>query len=296
MATVADVMQLLGEKEGVLIVLSPNQTIESAMEVLNENQILSAPLVNGSGRFQGIVDVHDMLELVVQSYEQGEGPEQWAALLSNTVDKCVGKNKHRDISFLAKGPGTSRPIREVVASKFLPANVHRLCVSDCDGHPLAIFSQSDVLRYLKLVPEQIGSKGSHTLQDLGFAERPVISLPSTALAIDGLALMRHKHIHVLPVLDADGKLLAQLSTSSLRGLCIKHLQSLRRPVLEFLNNHLPARHAESPTPLRVTATDTLRHCIAELCAASAHECFVVDPEGHVKAVMTLTDVLRLIWG
>jgi len=23
----------------------------------------------------------------------------------------------------------------------------------------------------------------------------------------------------------------------------------------------------------------------QLCAASAHECFVVDPEGHVKAVM-----------
>lgn len=47
-ATVADVMQLLGEKEGELVLLSPTQSIESAMEILNESlpppSIVPSPL------------------------------------------------------------------------------------------------------------------------------------------------------------------------------------------------------------------------------------------------------------
>jgi CBS domain-containing protein len=96
--------------------------------------------------------------------------------------------------------------------------VHRAAVVDKDDKPVAIVTQTTVLEFLNKHLDQFGNIATATIDDIGFCDRKVFTIQSTARAIHAYFQMMTHKVSGMAVVDASGVLIANLSISDLKVL------------------------------------------------------------------------------
>jgi CBS domain-containing protein len=103
----------------------------------------------------------------------------------------------------------------------------------------------------------------------------------------------------LPIVDAEGAIVANFSVSDVRHLASVTNKAdteaaLARPVLDFLRAH--RGDAPLAPPVTVQVTDTVLVAIQLLAESHLHRVYIVDEDRKPVGVLSLTDVLRaLVW-
>ncbi|KDD76450.1 hypothetical protein H632_c222p2, partial [Helicosporidium sp. ATCC 50920] len=208
--------------------------------------------------------------------------------------------------------------------------VHRIALFDAKGDVTSVISQSDVVRFLLAHVDELGDAADASVAQLGLVGGPVVAVDAHCPTLMAYAALAERHLSGGPVLAPDETLLANLSVSDLRALTAEHLSVLALPVAEFLavqhntsylgysvhasgaKGHAffgAPRHApdsalglkekrEDVRTFTVTSKTLLRELLHAFVNNHVHRVYVVDDaQGQkVKAVISLTDVLRLVVG
>jgi len=72
-------------------------------------------------------------------------------------------------------------------------------------------------RFLAMHADKLGPLGKATVQELGWAQRDIISVPPEMAAIDAMRKMQGAGIGAVAVVSAGGKLIGNFSVSELRS-------------------------------------------------------------------------------
>eukprot|EP01006_Ploeotia_vitrea_P051868 TRINITY_DN67610_c11_g3_i3.p1 TRINITY_DN67610_c11_g3~~TRINITY_DN67610_c11_g3_i3.p1 ORF type:complete len:338 (-),score=48.14 TRINITY_DN67610_c11_g3_i3:489-1397(-) len=299
--TVKNVLQTLGKQVPKVFVLRPTSSLAEAFAALGEHRILSAPVVSSNGQWCGIVDVRDLLFTVVAMYHEygTEWPKYADCLSSNLATLFPSSSGTGDVSFLADGIGTSMPLSRVIKEKFnnptTGVRKHRIAINNCDSSPMNIISQTDIVKYMLKV-DAFGDKGGKTLQELGLAPTPVVSMNAAKKTVEGFQQMVATKASCLVIVDDEGKLVGDLSNTQLRGFTEASLPELEMPVTEFIN----ARKKYLLTGVVQTFTakvgDKLTDVAALCVKEKVHHVVVVDDNNKPVGVVTLSDIVAAVCG
>ncbi len=267
-----------------------------------------------------------MKMLALMTALEAEGPA-----FSNKMLITIRSNDDRGLMYQADSESTS--VLTAIRDLFLQRSggdakvAHRLALFNSQGEVTSIISQMDVARWLVTQEEHVGAAGSKTIEELGLltGKPPVVSVSPHQPTLMAYDLMAQTGVSGAPVITDDGELIANLSISDLRALTSEHFGILALPVAEFLAlEHQTAyigysvkssdhsRHpffASSGRPGGSKRTDiqlytvprnaTLLQTLHAFVDAHIHRLYVVKPNVgklEVEAVITLTDVLRMLGG
>lgn len=143
-----------------------------------------------------------------------------------------------------------------------------------------------------------------TLQELDLVNRMVNSVDPTERVYTLLAKMKYSspRLSAIPVIDADGKLIANFSASVLKGLQRSQVLELSLPVVEFLKRQpvkapslrVKLGYAKSLYPIAVTADTTLEIAVLKMIAYKIHRLWCVDNDGKLVGLVTISDLMRAL--
>ncbi|KAK9281846.1 hypothetical protein L1049_004752 [Liquidambar formosana] len=177
-------------------------------------------------------------------------------------------------------------------------------------------TQMDILRFLKEHASELKDVMPHTVSDLGAITENVFALTSRTKVIEAIKCMRAASLNAVPIVEASDalqedhkqltngkgrKLIGTFSATDLRGCPIAQLQSwLPLSVLDFTQKG-STRHAAaselgiSPRELvTCNAESSLAQAIDKAVTTHVHRVWVVDQQGLLIGLVSLTDMIRVI--
>ena len=205
--------------------LAPRDTVATATRRMSELRLKRLPVVDEDGRLVGILSRADVLRAVAESFprEVADGSRPGA--------RTVGDLMRTDAPVVA----VDAPLAEVVAA-VASTRLNRAVVVDAGGRVVGIVSDAGVLRSVEAGarPGVVGAlmrvggraHGSATAGDVMYRNVPVVAAHATLAEAAEEIVARHRKI--LPVVDADGRLLGILDRADLLHAAWGELGALPR--------------------------------------------------------------------
>jgi len=283
--TIADLKRPLS-----LITISPDDTVQHAIELLEAKQITSAAVYDPMGhQFLGFVDTLDLAVFLVRVFAENlqkhphlYDPKELQLRFQMPVRVVINASK-RDVFH----PVDSKQDLHFLITNFLQYAVHRVPVMEA-GKVVGIVSQSDVIRYVHKHASSLGDLLSKRIRDLKMDVGPVVSVTYDQTLMKAFTMLLINDITGLAVLDLKGRLVNNISASDLKGITTTSFYRLEMQMHEvflFKGDKLP--------PVTCTAGNTVAEVISIIENTGVHRIFVVDEENRPTNVITLTDILRL---
>jgi len=277
----------------------------NGFKTLIDNHILSAPVFDVvAKKYTGFLDMRDLVSFVifVDDDQSSEVPNNLqdivlhgAKLFKVPVDGVTCTYLSRRNPFHPVSTTDSL----LVAVEILAKGIHRVPVVDQkSGEVVNIISQSSVIQFLHKHHQEFKQETSGSISELKLGTVPVISVNKNTLAIDTFRLMDKRKISGVAVVDDDGKLVGNTSSSDIK-VFMKHmsLSMLREPTTTFLNRirQENVENEMSPT-ISCNSHDSLATAIGKLASTQIHKLFVADDANGYKpaCVLSITDILRYI--
>ena len=295
-----------------VIWLPDTSTLADALRVLDEHKILSLPVRDPeSNEWTGFVDYAGILAFTLKTVtgEQDDERMQWGnystdpglldkkgELLASSQLKDLIAATSKDWKFTAPFYPVSRAgnLFQVVEEIFCKG-VHRVPVVEDDNRLVGILSQSDVCAAIVANLDEIGTLASSPISLFKMGESLPITMSENAPAITAFFLMIYNKVSAVAIVDAEDKLVANLSLRDLRGLNRTNLGSLLQPVGTYLRKAQLSRDGQSPSELVTCGKHSLFGDVLHSMAKNRlHRVWVVDEGKHVKGVVTLTDVCSFL--
>lgn len=250
--TVSTVLSKLTEKPA-LVYAHAKQSIEECLQLMALHNITALPITaNGastSSDFQGIVNLFDILYFVAfcavpddVSHAQGTAymDKQAVEQMKQPIASLLDTNDRTRESFRLWSFGQGDTLDKVLET--LSKGVHRVLVTG--GKTGVMLSQTDLLKYIQNHEPEFKKSAEYdqTLRQLKlFPSRPygksgqaVVSVLHSVSALAAYRKMAKEGVTAVPVLNAQGQVVATLSASDLRGLAPLSLKDLLLPVDQFL--------------------------------------------------------------
>jgi CBS domain-containing protein len=286
-----------------LVLVGDQQPLDKALQRLNRHKITSLPIINEqTGNIKGILDSLDIVNYLSTVLDQEAiGPARWDFNLKTTGELLeLSKSK----AFVM-----SNQSNVYDALKVLSKGTPRLMVidSNTEGHQqekeeegiLGLFTQSDIIRFLASNPYWLNLfPNSHKkLSELNLfnnSHEKVVSVEQNTSAYLAFKKIAESNTSGIAVIDNDGRIVANLSASNIRGISRRNFQLLRRPLFEFLQRD--RRRGWWTMPVTLKESDTLEKAILQFGSTKVHQMHVCDIDGKPKYVVNLTDMVRVFLG
>jgi len=275
-----------------LITLSLTSTIRQSLQVLSENNILSAPVVTQEGGIIGFVDVLDICGYVLQYWSQHV--PKWnskhfpSADFFNTHIGNVLNFSHVDTPFVVTA---STSLKTVVDGLKLHKHhrVHRIAVEN-NGVIVNVFSQSDIVTFLH-ANIALFPYADVEVSHLKIKRHPILVRLDTPM-IDALRLLYDNRVSGIALVDENYHLDGNFSASDIRGILPFAFEVFDRSVLHYLSRgtktspHIGLISCQEQAPLRVV--------VGMMVNEHVHRVWVVDEGNHTVGVITMTDIISLM--
>ncbi|KAK9141738.1 hypothetical protein Syun_011138 [Stephania yunnanensis] len=184
-----------------------------------------------------------------------------------------------------------------------------------------MLTQMDVLRFLKCHESQLKNLTSRSVGELGAVVEDIFGVTRDTKVIDAIKCMRTASLNAVPIVESssgttsigedfkqlvDGrgrKLIGTFSATDLRGCPNALLQnSLQMDVIEFTEQASKGSHSTSGGDLGKTsrvlvtchAETSLGEVMDKAATAHVHRVWVVDRQGLLVGIVSLTDMLRVL--
>jgi len=284
--------------------------------------VLSAPVMDHqSGKVVGFLDLKDLVSYVCLNYDyykKQHKPEHdkkvhpvvdhKAQTLSVFLDGVLHEGwdgptvRPRDPSTMItvkylSGRNRFVPVDDTaslldVANLLKNKDVHRVPIVDKDRKLVDIISQSAVVNLVQKNAAKFQDVLGHPLEQVGLSHKQVVTVHEKSPAIDCFKVLNTKNLYGVGVVDDQGSLVGQTSSSDLKlWLANPVFQHLDMPIVEWLNVIRRQNLVDKPPVIVVQPNDTLGHTIGKLAATKMHRIFVVDDKRRPLGVVSLRDVL-----
>jgi len=314
--------QIVSSKSSAIRVTTDTSVSETA-KILAKKNFRSVPVWDEEeGRFVGFIDEMDLVEYAVVYAHSAEGlhlesghlREKYSQFTPDEVQKLCFE--HGTVGSILTLPGAERRRIHIFQANARLANAMQIIqdyervlvrvVSQASNSKVKLFvgrlmtrihrvmdyrilTQTDILRFIF----QHSTKGNEvhlpdaTVLDSGSLV-PVVSITTEERAIDGLLKMIDTKTNACAVVDADGRLVASLSPSDLRGMVNETLKTILLPVLQFY----PAlTGASAPPPLVCGPGDSLQQTIGRILKASTRRCWMVDDQSRPVGLVSMGKII-----
>jgi len=294
-------------------------TIRDALSILEKNMILSAPVLSGDGRLVGFVDVLDIILYIARlvptninwelaSEDQMKEFFQSARKFDDTPLSEVIEYVRDILLYSDRAIRVTRNTSITELVDIFYNGAHRVPVMSDDGLKLlGVISQTDLMNILVQCMGLLHrAERTKTLAELEFGEKEsLITVHSLEKVVDVLKRMNQvlkKPVSAVPVVDGDGKLIANFSASNLTGLNQANFGNLLLGVYEFL---LKAREEgkekfqkafqglKSLHPITCTMESTFQSVVFNMVTNRVHHLWVVDKEEKPVGVVSMTDLFKV---
>jgi len=294
--------------------LSAVDTLEDALQVLDNKGILSAPVIDeGVEKVVGVLDVYDIVLFILKALGLSpnidfdaipvgylESLEVDGTLIAKTPVGTI----IRSVTNYRSPPPTevvepSRPLQSIM--ELFVSGVERVLVAD-GGEVYGIYSQSDMISLIAQSMYLVGLKKKRTIADLNLARSQMITVPTTTRVLSALKEMYVSGQPAVGIVLESGRLIGNFSASNLKGLKSDEFVSLHMSVVDFLHQQrfkerpllTKMTHSKALHPSTVLPSDTLEHAILMMASARVHRLWVVKDDLKPIGVLTIADLLRVI--
>jgi len=291
----------------VICSLTPNDSMETILRILNYNKILSAPVCDlASQTLVGILSMADIaLALVPFIGNQSLDRESINKIefngdqfLNLTTSRILGVSqffgKYNEINYPIK---TSTPIYEVLS--LFGKNVHRAPVFSEDGKLVNYLTQTELLQFMAQSMYLIGDSATLSVEALSLCNfGKVVSVKESDIVLDVVKLLSKNSISAVPVVDDYGRLLANFSLSNLKGLRRETFSELLLPIADYLQlqriketeNFVSIDTYKALRPHTCKATDTFEATVYKIVSTRVHRLWVIDDQTKVIGVISVGDL------
>jgi len=309
-----------------LITVKPTNTVEEVLKLLNDNTIVSVPVIdenlkpgelNKNGTpFLGIVSVIDLItafafQPVFSTYDTDSGLNEIKEETFSTITEAQRRVLNAPVSkYLGLSDETKTlwcfdekdPVNKLL--DVFSVGVHRILVSHKSATTpyWSFLSQTDVLRYLKVQSyrrqSQVGEIFLSRLTDLklvgnnssGGEEKKIKTIAENSSAITGFRQMiSNNELSALPIVNDKGQLMGTLSSSDFRGIGLDNFKNSLLPVNRFI---VLSRGGKKQHQLTVRSDEVLSSVVDKLLLRGVHRVWVVDQDNKPIEVVSLTDIIR----
>jgi len=263
-------------------------TITQGLQILADNRILSAPIVNrSSNTCLGSVDVLDLLFFLLT------GPKDPKVAWNEEVKRRLTLPAYHAIDYSFKNPFTpvveDCPVSDVVA-KLFTLGVHRVPVVDRTMHFTGIIAQMDVISFLckefdKDRDQSLMTLARRPLSSMDFRGE-VIAVNHKTKLIDAFSDIVINGISGIAVVNDQNKLIGNLSASDFEGI-------LEATLFDFANKTL-GEIIKNQELVYVTRLNTLEETIQKLHKHNIHRVYVLNHELIPIGLVSTTDVMHIL--
>jgi len=293
------------------VTVQAEDPMRSVYKTLNDENILSAPVIAANGRFYGFVDMMDIVMFTVRLFPKESDISKETLTTFFTKEEKFSKTTVRE---LLEEVHPNRDWKEYRQAASVPKDFSllygyeamarrsckRIVVLDETQQVYSVLTQSMLLGWLYNNLEDALKPIRDLPVRLIGAEKSVVSIKENEPAINAFRLMAEKGVHGLAVVDQKSQIVDAVSLRDLRGITPTAEEFLRlwRPITAFKKEIREKHPTKTPVfpDLYLLPTDTLKTAIVMMDEDRVHRLFVVrsTQDKTPIGVITQTDILRYV--
>ncbi|RLV96667.1 Nuclear protein SNF4 [Spathaspora sp. JA1] len=278
-----------------LIVLDTSLLVKKSLTILLQNNIVSAPLWNNqTSRFAGLLTSSDFIN-VIQYYFQF--PEKFELVDQLTLDGL--RDVERDIRCDQIETASIHPFKSLYEAciKMLESKARRIPLIDEDEKThreivVSVLTQYRILKFVALNCKETKMllKPIKQLPKLGTI-KDISTCTLTTPVIEVIHLLAHKSVSSVPIVDEQGKLINVYEAIDILALVKGGMYT----DLDLSVGDALLRRSEDFEGVHTcTMNDRLSTIMDTIRKSRLHRLFIVDDEGKLISVITLSDILNYI--
>jgi len=289
-----------------VVMLTTKATVLEALETFEQYKITSCPVLDDSNnQCIGFVDVLDCVAHLVHTTGGNSAVLKWEDLHHiwqqngrfslQTVNKIMDKSL-RD-PFLAATRET--PLRDVIYT--FAQGIHRVAVADETGKLVDILTQSSLIKYLAQNPKLLGDIAEKTPLDLNIGGNAdsIVKVYDNETTIDAFRKLFDRSVSAIAIVDENGAIVSQLSSSDLREIThtLKaplNIRALLKPVKEYIEIcRTTLGNSKSFLVWALPGTKII-DLVKLMDNSKVHRVWLIDNYTKLYGVFSMTDVMKLL--
>lgn len=290
------------DKKQDLITISFESNVETALKVLKDNNITSAPVVDSNDKIIRFIDILDIVALLLKITETKTSKDMMSLFKKEEKFATYPVDRIEPSSRNVFQPlQVEAPLFEAI--HLFSKGIKRIPVIS-NGVLINVFTQSQFLKFLSNnlhLVEQLRKKtcieldvGTHGKQDL-----KTVSLNTKA--IDAFKIMHENGLSAIAVNDEEGELNCQLSATDLKGISTDLVETsftfatLDLPIDKFVKI-LSEGQPERKTGYLVWSMpgSSFENIIFHLVKNNVHRIYLINNYVNLWGVVSITDICRVI--
>ncbi|WAQ94418.1 AAKG2-like protein [Mya arenaria] len=262
-----------------LVIFDTQLNVKKAFFALVYNGVRAAPLWSSAKQdYEGMLTITDFISILHKYYTTPS--TKMDELEEHNIEKWREVLKDKQRPFVCIDPDASlfEAIRTLIHN-----HVHRLPVVDRNtGNAIYILTHKRILRFLYL----------YTIKELEIGTYDkVITARRDTTVYEALNLFVMNRISALPVLDDDQKVVDIYAKFDVINLAAeKTYNNLDITIEQALQHRKGAKWFEGV--VKCKETDSLKTVVDKIVKAEVHRLVIVDEEGHVSGIISLSDLLN----
>ncbi|XBW34939.1 hypothetical protein QEN19_000503 [Hanseniaspora menglaensis] len=290
-----------------LIVLDTKLTMKRALTILNNNNIVSAPLWDAeNGKFAGLLTLTDFINCI--QYQINTSKNSNGVVSENVVDMLELKDLYKletDVNFPYKMDDVNiHPFQTLFQAclEMNKSNARRISLIDFDEETgkhivISVLTQYRILKFLTLNCREIRFL-KKSIGDLGimkpFSELKYCKIDTPVMEV--IELLSSKGVSSIPILEqmnaSEFKLVNCYEAVDVTGLVKNGLYNdLSLTVGEAL---LKRNESDFDGVYTCQESETLFNLLDCIRTSRVHRFYVIDSRGVIKGLITLSDILTYI--
>jgi len=280
-----------------IIVFDISLPLKKAFYAMLQNEIRAATLWNSEQQcVVGMLTVTDFINILRHYHYNPPVNETDMQLEDHLIQSWKEQETKKPMS--NKDLFSLNPMGTIYdAAKMLIANqIHRVPLIDRGDNKetvIGVIKQFKILRFLATNLKEIPSFFHKSVQELGIGTFQGISTATMEnRLIDVLDLMKKYRISVVPIVDQHGVLLDVYEKFDVTYLArVGALRDLNMTIEKALQHRIKEVFEGVHTCLE---TDTLLSIMETIKMMTLHRLLVVDKEGRLKGILSLSDILSFL--
>jgi CBS domain-containing protein len=288
-----------------LVLVNSNQPLDRALSRINTHNIHSLPVVDAnsnSGVVIGVLDILDIISALSESWDNNSTRAQRREKLTIPISDLLSRESHPPTHLMSINTSLLDAVKQFAQSKLSRVLIVERRLENTiiqqdkpEDMVIGLLTESDLIRFVaeNLMWIRREKIFQQTLGQLNIGQRkPIIVQPNI------LAYQAFQEIHKnegregVALVDNNGKLIANISASNIKGMTRANIQLLFRPLTDFL-----ARDRKKgwwQLPICTTLDTTLENVVLQFVATKVHRMYIVDNEGKPTGEVSLSDVIQQI--
>jgi len=275
-----------------VLILNAKDNVGSLLQQLRENSLRCAVVYDTEKLFIGFVDTFDIAIHVLNV-------TNWPSTIEEETFKnldmqafqfiCKSSGELTNISGTDRFQSVTPDTLLKDALSLLSAGQYRLAVVE-DGAIVNIVSQWDILLLMSTRLSFLDPKFEKSVQEAGLGTNRIFTYPQDGNVVKLLQLLGEKNISGVPLVDENGRLCFNFSTTDLLNLTLTNFPLLTLGARDFLFR----TYGFLKPPICVKKNHSLEIVILKFICYRIHRVYIVNDEMEPIGVITLTDLMNYL--